>query len=110
MKRIIPLIIIGVLVLLIRNLVISTLDLSKSTDTVGSLKLELEAKKVENEFLRQKLSYVKSEGFIEKEARKKLGLVKEGEFIVIAPPPETPTPTPKKEGKLNWKRWWELFF
>ena len=47
---------------------------------------------------------------IEKKAREKLNLSREGEVIIILPQPTptptviTPTPPP------NWQKWWQLYF
>jgi cell division protein FtsB len=41
----------------------------------------------ENQSLKEELEYTKSDFFIEKEARDKLGLGKEGETVIITPPP-----------------------
>ena len=78
--------------------------------------LKLEELQIKNEELKRQLGYVKSAEFLEKEAREKLGLAREGEVVVILPEnleelisgnqsqisanPEEP----------NWKKWWNLFF
>lgn len=67
----------------------------------------------ENKKLKSRLEYVKSEEFMEKEAREKLNLVKPGETIVIIPQSvleaatasAAPTPVPP-----NWEQWMRLFF
>lgn len=76
-----------------------------------------ERKQVEEELarrnaeLQKKAQEVESEAFIEKQAREKLNLQKEGEVVVVLPknlgqidPQSSPRPLP------NWQRWWELFF
>jgi cell division protein FtsB len=71
----------------------------------------------ENEELSQKVATFKSEGFIEKQLRDKLGLAKEGEIIVVLPDEETIkkfAPSNEKEEEIlpdpNWKKWFKLFF
>ena len=64
-----------------------------------------------NEELKVKLQEAQSREFIEKIARDKLGLAKEGETVVILPPSE-PEVTKSAEEKIipNWQKWWKLFF
>ncbi len=65
--------------------------------------------KSENSSLKSKLAEVESDDFLEKEAREKFGLGKEGEEVVIVP-----TLAPKN-GRVeetlidNWKKWWKLY-
>jgi cell division protein DivIC len=109
MKKIAALGIIIFLLIVIRNLIMSISSLSGET-TVTSLKSELDEKKKENAFLKQQLKNVQTEAFIEQEARNKLGLVKEGEYIVLLPPPEEEQQKAKIKDKPNWQKWWDLFF
>lgn len=75
------------------------------------LKKELEAEKKKNQFLKQRLFYVKTDEFVEEQARKKLGLVKPGEHTVIAPPePPKGKETIEIDKTPNWEKWWKLFF
>ncbi len=71
----------------------------------------------ENEELGQRVATFKSEAFIEKQLRDKLGLAKEGETIVVLPDEETVkkfAPSDEKEEEIlpdpNWKKWLKLFF
>jgi len=66
--------------------------------------------------LEQDLSFVKSDEFVEKQLRDKLGLSKEGETILVLPDEETlkrlATATEHEEDRLpdpNWKKWLNLF-
>lgn len=65
----------------------------------------------ENERLQARLTEVKSEEFIEKEAREKLGFGREGEVILILPEHEGGNGEDKKDqaGSANWKKWWDLY-
>ncbi len=80
-------------------------------DTIEKLhKLE-----VKNKELKSKLDEIKTPEFIEKEARNKLGLTKEGETLVIIPQEKIDAVlglTKKiEEIKLpNWLGWFKVFF
>ena len=73
---------------------------------------ELKAKlEKDNQDLKKRLEVSKSQEFIEKEARDKLNLQKEGEVVVVIPQilldeevqlKVSPTP--------NWQMWWERVF
>ena len=73
--------------------------------------------KMQNSQLKKQVELTKSTQFIEREARNKLGLAKEGEIVVILPEAETlkllAPIRPKDEEflpKPNWQKWMELFF
>ena len=65
----------------------------------------------ENKLLRKRLAEVSSDAFVEREARDKLGMGKEGEVIVILPQMTNDKLqiTNQSENKPIWKRWWELY-
>ena len=66
----------------------------------------------ENKLLRKRLAEVSSDAFVEREARDKLGMGKEGEVILILPNQNTNTDPNIKNLKLkikNWRLWWELY-
>lgn len=112
MKKLLPFILIIVLLLIIKNIISSIASLSQTKHIVTSLETQLKAKEQERSFQQQKLYYVKSDEFVEKQARQKLGMAKEGEYIVIGPaaaaPQEQKSPIAKKVP--NWKKWYNLFF
>ncbi len=70
----------------------------------------------ENKKLEQQLEILKSDFYIEKQLRDKLGLAKEGEIILVLPEPEIvkklapklPEPVVVKP-KPNWQKWLEIF-
>lgn len=108
---------IRVIVFLIGAIVI--LGLSRSVyglwrrgDVTHARKEELVRRQEENNALLQKLEEARSPSYVEQVAREKLGMVKEGEAIVIVPKTQNPEPNGQinTEEIPNWKKWWGLFF
>jgi len=68
----------------------------------------------ENQRLKEDLDYKKSPYFVEKEARDKLGLGKEGETVIITPPPAENEGSEEQkspyEGLSTTELWWKVFF
>lgn len=106
-------VIIGLVVIV--NLIVSSIILWKKKDIVTERKEILKEFEKENAELQKKLEDVQSESFIEREAREKLGMAKEGEVVVLME-----NSVSKEEGSLNkeekdisvmpnWKKWLELF-
>lgn len=98
-----------IIILIIKNLTVSILNLKEKSTIVASLENELKSKKYDNSYLKEKLLYVKTSDFIKNEARNKLGLVQKGEYIVIPPPVNNKQFNQTKE-RANWRKWWDLFF
>lgn len=100
-------------VVLSRNI----LTLVSVEDRIDDLRQKIvkeEGKKKELLRLREDVS---SPFFIEKEAREKLGLAKEGETVVVLPSEDylrsLITPLDEEDvpiNKSNWKKWLKLFF
>ena len=73
---------------------------------------------VENLALKEKLEYVESEEFTEKEAREKLNMSKEGEVVVVLPEKITTADfqSANQQNQLtsenlpNYQQWLRLFF
>src|SRR3990167_7897814 len=111
MKKFLPILIILVLLLFITNHASGIIKTLQDENTIGNLRGKLSEEEKKNQFLKERLFYAKTNQFVEEEARKKLGMSKPGEFIVIAP-----SSTPLDKGKIeintkpNWRRWLELFF
>lgn len=109
-KKFIFIVIFIVSLVIIKNLATSIYDLWSKQDLVVDTRDELENEKKENLKLKAQLTYVKSEEFIETEARDKLFMVKEGEKGVIVP---SDLLIKKKEKDLEeipaWKQWVNLF-
>jgi len=75
--------------------------------------LKLEQAIGEKAQLEKQLEYVKSNDFVEKEAREKLGMSKPGETVVILPDNVEKIVGGQEEIKNpeipNWKKWGQLF-
>ena len=109
-KTVLLIIAIVVLLLVIKNIVASIISLRQNSHIVTTLKQQEVAEEQKKKLLKQQLYFVKTPQFIENEAREKLGMVKPGEHIVLAPP--TVDSSPKKESydySPNWLKWWRLF-
>jgi hypothetical protein len=70
-----------------------------------------------HEELTEKLKMVQTPGFVEKEARERLGMAKEGDTIIIMDTNFTVQKervgmiSNESSGQLPyWKRWWQMFF
>lgn len=111
MKKLLSIIAIIILLIVIKNNVSSIFITLEDETTAENLKEKLVSEQKKNQFLKEHLFYVKTNQFVEKEAREKLGMSRPGEFIVIAPT-STPLNHEKIEidNKPNWRKWLELFF
>ena len=97
--------------LLIVNSLIGAIRTSLTNDhALSSLMTNVQQAQQTHDFLAQQLQYVKTTHFVEEEARNKLGMVKPGEHIIIAPPPPTQKLTTQTLPDPNWKKWLKLFF
>jgi cell division protein FtsB len=97
------------------NLIAQITSTLKQADKLQSASQALFSLELKNKELKDKLSEVKSPEFVEKEARDKLGLAREGETVIIIPDDKLKQvlgSTQKNvEAKLpNWLGWWQLFF
>lgn len=86
-------------------------------DIIEKAKKDLERETQEQKELLKLKEKVISEEFIEKQARDKLGLAKEGEVVVVLPDEETLkklAPPDEEEVFLEiappWKQWVRMFF
>lgn len=111
MKKLLLIIPVLVLLLIIKNNISGIVRTLEDENTAENLKEKLVSEQKKNQFLKEHLFYVKTNQFVEEEAREKLLMSRPGEFIVIAP-----TSTPLNDEKIeietrpNWQKWWELFF
>lgn len=67
---------------------------------------------VENQDLKEKLNHIESPDFIERQAREKLNLQREGEIVVVLPKADNAEPQIYMPEPVipNWQKWWKLFF
>ena len=75
-----------VLLWVIKNIVTSIISLRQNSHIVTTLKTQEQEERMRKQFLQQRLHVVKTQKFIENEAREKLGMAKPGEHIILAPP------------------------
>jgi cell division protein FtsB len=83
---------------------------------VGREQAKVDKIKEENARLEQEIAQTQTQEFTEKQVRDKLGLVREGEAIVVLPDEDTlrklAPQIPEESDTLpdpNWKRWLKLF-
>lgn len=111
MKKLLPIIAIIILLIVIKNNASSIFRTLEDENTAENLKEKLVSEQKKNQFLKEHLFYVKTDQFVEEEARDKLGMSRPGEYIVIAP---TANPLNQEkieiDNKPNWQQWLELFF
>lgn len=87
------------------------MDYLSKGSALSHLEKNLAAEQKKSGYLHEKFYYVKTDQFVADEAQNKLGMLKPGEYFVIAP-----TGAPLKnlelnpDSKPNWRRWLELFF
>jgi cell division protein FtsB len=105
-----------VFIFLCFSLIGNILRIASSNGKVRQARDNLVNLEKENQRLKEELQIVNSVEFKEKEARDKLGLAKEGDVIVVLPPPEVIrkfAPERKETEKTlpdpNWKKWVKLF-
>ncbi len=111
MKLIKPIIWLVSFVLVI-SLTRSVISLLAKRDIVQTQKAELVRLEAENRQLEDALSQAQTAEFIERTAREKLGLVKDGEVVVLLPQSAQAgeSAVTSDENNPNWKKWWGLFF
>ena len=98
---------------LVATLPRSIYQLWQRRDIVSEREQELKRIQAENERLKTNLREVQTPGFVERQAREKLGMVKEGETLVIMPNDKlqmTNGEEEKEKSTPNWEKWWGLFF
>ena len=112
MKRILFILAIVIGVIVVNNLSRSIYDIWNKKDLITDAQKQLEVEKKKNQRLKTQLKQAQNPEFIEEEARNKLLLVKPGEEHVIIPPDlaTKESDMKKKDTKLNWQKWWSLFF
>lgn len=114
MKRLVFLTAIIFSFFIIQSLIVSIYTIWQKHDLLVSAQNDLALEKKKNQELKNKLTYVGTQDFIEQEARNKLFMVKPGEKRIIIDEKAIAAlikkEGQKRENKLNWQRWWDLFF
>ena len=111
MKKLLLIIPVLVLLVIIKNNISGIVRTLEDENTAENLKEKLVNEQKKNQFLKEHLFYVKTNQFVEEEAREKLSMSRPGEYVVIAP-----TAGPLSQEKIeidtrpNWRRWLDLFF
>jgi len=114
-SKIINLIIIIAGVFVIVNLTRSINDLLHADDRIKEIEYQVNQLKQKNNELKKQLAEVQSPQYLEKIARDKLGLAKEGETVVILPQnslagPEQVNSVEVEKNLPDWQKWRNLFF
>lgn len=110
MKKFLPAFIILLLLLVIKNNVVFILGFLKNGSVFGNLQKTLASEQKQNQFLTERLYYVKGDRFVTDQAQNKLGMLKPGEYFVIAPTAEPLNrETQTTDDRPNWKKWLDLF-
>ena len=94
------------------NLIKSWIKLGERLEIIKESKIKVIEEQKKQEDLERKLAQAASREFIEKQAREKLNMAKEGELIILLPSPvlsASPTPEPS-DTSANWQKWMRLFW
>ena len=98
MKKFLPIIAIIILLFVIKNNISGVFKTLEDEDTAENLKEKLAGEQKKNQFLKERLFNVKTNQFVEEEARDKLGMSRPGEYIVIGP---TASPINKEKIEID---------
>ena len=93
------------------NVVRTYLNLSQRGDVLQKANLKLQQAQNQNDDLKRQLARTQSNQYIEREARNKLNMSREGEIVILMPsisPVEDPTPTPI-DTSTNMEKWIKVF-
>lgn len=85
----------------------------RRTDVVGERQEALLREEKRNQELKARLKEATSDAFVEKQAREKLRMARDGETIVLMDTSLSSVPGNQgvNEAKLShWQRWWRLFY
>lgn len=105
-----------IIVIVASNMIGQIYQAVKSGDRFSNELEKLRTLEIKNEELKSQLKLVKTFSFIEQQARDKLGLVKEGETVVVIPTERiSQVLGMQQEGNIevklpNWLGWLKLFF
>ena len=108
-KKLTYLVSIVICLILIHNLATSTYDLWHKQDLVTAAQKDLQREKNENSRLKSQLKIVKSDEFLEKQARNELFMVKPGESGVVLPANIGEERKKKAPPLPAWQQWLKVF-
>jgi cell division protein FtsB len=114
-KKIILFTSLGVAILIAYGLIAQIFNTIHSGDRLEQATNELNQLQLKNSELKRKLDEVKTDYFVEKEARDKLNLSREGETIIVIPDERINQILGKDKMNdairlPNWQGWLKLFF
>ncbi len=100
---------------LILNFSRELINLSQAGNRLEEIREDVKKLRFKNWQLKQEVDYRKTDEFLEKEIRDKLGMARKGETVVILPQEKiekiaSQAAAEKKERQLSiWRQWLELF-
>ncbi len=113
MKRILPVLALGLLITVAISFVKSVQKLWLVDARVAQLKADVKRLEQEKKELSVRNNEAESPEFVEKEAREKLGLGKEGETVVVLPEDTHRSQIQDQnvagDNDANWRRWLKVF-
>jgi cell division protein FtsL len=80
---------------------------------LGSISADIDRLQADNDRLKAQVAEASSDAYIERQARDRLGLVRQGDTPVVVSNVPTPTPLPPKPApspKAHWQNWHDAFF
>ncbi len=117
MHEFIPYVLLLTALFLAFSVVRNVFKILKAGERIRQEREKVEELRLENEGLKEEVKLVQGQEFLEKQARDKLGLAKEGEIVLVLPEKETLKlfilETKEEKETLpdpNWKKWLKLFF
>jgi cell division protein FtsB len=111
-NRVINLVIFVIFILLLISVVRTYFFMQDRGSIIHDAASKLQKASDLNEDLKRQLARSKSPQYIEKEARNRLNMGKQGEIVIMLPsisPDEEPTPTPF-DTSTNLEKWKKVFF
>jgi cell division protein FtsB len=110
-RKVVRIVILIILVTMGIGIIRSVYTLSQKKGIIAERQQVLRELSDKNKKLQEDLRQATSPAFIEQAARDKLGLVKEGETVVIMDKSQGAKSTMESPRELpSWKQWWQLFF
>lgn len=114
-KKLVLAVILTVVLILAYNILGQITAALKAEERLQEAVEKLHSLEVKNKELKKKLEFVQTADFIEREARDKLGLVREGETLVVIPDEKIRLILNQDREKENirlpnWLGWWRVFF